>query len=155
MDIQLIDGSSKSIPGIATEALVVVAFEKENLFGPRVEAVAALRDYLAARSAAGDLPSKLYESATFHGVPGIAAKRVVVIGGGKREKFSLYELRRVAGAAVRLLKPKQLAEIVFAPDGVAEAHDAVQASVEGAIVADFDPGRYKTEGRNDDKHLGG
>jgi leucyl aminopeptidase len=26
--------------------------------------------------------------------------------------------------------------------------------VEGAIVADFDPGRYKTEGRADDKHIG-
>src|SRR5262249_3528516 len=113
------------------------------------------RDYLARLNASGDLFVKLYESAVFHGVPGIAAKRVVAIAGGKREKFSLYELRRVAGAAVRLLKPRQLKEIVFVPDGMAEDHEAVQASVEGAIVADFDPGRYKTEGRNDDKHLGG
>src|SRR5207248_4555529 len=30
----------------------------------------------------------------------------------------------------------------------------MQPVVEGAVIADFDPGRYKTEGRVDEKHLG-
>jgi leucyl aminopeptidase len=141
MDIQLTD---QPIETLSTDALVFVAFEKETPSRPS----------LAALEATGDLPTKLYETATFHNVAGIAAKRVIAIGGGKRDKFGTYELRRVAGVAVRLLKPKALASVVFVPDGVVDLAAAVQASVEGAIVADFDPGRYKTEGRADDKHLG-
>jgi leucyl aminopeptidase len=140
MDIQLTD---QPIESLSADALVFVAFDKEE---PKQPALASL-------AATGDLPTKLYETATFHAVPGVAAKRVVAIGGGKREKFGTYELRRAAGVAVRLLKPKTLATVVFVPDGVGST-DAVQVSVEGAIIADFDPGRYKTEGRADDKHLG-
>jgi leucyl aminopeptidase len=141
MDIQLTD---QPIETISTDALVFVTFDKED----------PARPSLAELAATGDLPTKLYETATFHSVAGISAKRVIAIGGGKRDKFGTYELRRAAGVAVRLLKPKELASIVFVPDGVADAAAAVQASVEGAIVADFDPGRYKTEGRADTKHVG-
>jgi leucyl aminopeptidase len=141
MDIQLND---QPIESISTDALVFVSFEKEDPSRPCLDALAA----------SGDLPTKLYETATFHNVPGVAAKRVLAIGGGKRDKFGTYELRRVAGVAVRLLKPKTLANAVFVLDGVADVAAAVQVSVEGAIIADFDPGRYKTEGRADDKHLG-
>jgi len=141
MDIQL---TNQPVESIATEALVVVTFEKDDAPPP----------FLAGLAASGDLPGKLYETATFHALAGVKAKRVVAIGGGKRDKFGAYQLRRAAGVAVRLLKPKTFAEIVFVPSGVEDAAAAVQASVEGAVVADFDPGRYKTEGRNDDKHLG-
>src|SRR5580658_6852165 len=106
MDIQLTDQPFESI---STDALVFVAFEKETPAAPS----------LAALEATGDLPTKLYETATFHNVSGIAAKRVIAIGGGKREKFGTYELRRAAGVAVRLLKPKSLASLTFLPDGVA------------------------------------
>src|ERR1035438_4178531 len=99
MDIQLTD---QPIETISTDALVFVAFEKET----------PTRASLAPLEATGDLPIKLYETATFYNVAGIFAKRVIAIGGGKREKFGAYELRRAAGAAVRLLKPKALASIV-------------------------------------------
>ncbi len=141
MDIQL---NHQPIESISTDALAFVAFDKETPSHPA----------LAPLSATGDLPTKLYETATFHNVVGIATKRVIAIGGGKREKFGTYELRRAAGVAVRLLKPKSLANMTFVPDGVADPGAAVQASVEGALVADFDPGRYKTDGRADDKHVG-
>src|SRR5580658_7653597 len=105
MDIQLTD---QAIETISTDALIFVTFEKED----------PARPTLAPLAATGDLPTKLYETATFHNVAGIAAKRVIAIGGGKRDKFGTYELRRVAGVAVRLLKPKTLASVVFLPDGV-------------------------------------
>ena len=103
MDIQL---SNQPIESIETEALVVVTFEKDD----------APPAFLASLAVSGDLPGKLYESATFHGLAGVKAKRVVAIGGGKRDKFGAYQLRRAAGAAVRLLKPKAFAEIVFVPN---------------------------------------
>ncbi len=142
MDIKLI---SQAIESIATEALVVITFEKD-----------ASPPAFLSGIPAGDLPGKLYESAMYHGVAGVAAKRVVAIGGGKRDKLGTYELRRIASAAVRLLKSKTLAEITFVPGGYPgiPAAQAVQASVEGAIIGDFDAGRYKTEGRTDDKHVG-
>src|SRR5258708_25606750 len=139
MDIQLLNQQPDTIE---TEALVVVTFEKDDT--PPV--------FLAPLAPSDDLPGKLYEGAVYASVPGVKAKRVVAIGGGKRDKFGSYEMRRATGAAVRLLKPKAYKEITFVCSSPAPSD--VQAAVEGAIVADFDPGRFKTEGRSDDKHLG-
>ena len=145
MEIKL---TNQAIESIVTEALVVITFEKDT----------APPAFLAHIPAA-DLPGKLYESAMYHALPGVKAKRVLAVGGGKREKFGAYELRRAAGrrSAVRTsLKPNARVKSLFMPGehpGITAAQ-AVQAAVEGAVIADFDAGRYKTEGRNDDKHLG-
>src|SRR5579862_4043295 len=112
MDIQLTD---RAIASIETDALVVVVFDGEP-------------SGLPIELPAGDAPTKLYENVTLYNVHGVAAKRVMLIGGGKREKFGTFELRRVAGAAVRLLKPKQLANVTFVPNGVPNVADAVQVS---------------------------
>src|SRR5262249_47227726 len=73
------------------------------------------------------------------------AKRLLLIGGGKANAFSPTELRKLAGAAVRALKPRNLRSLAFLlPDGI-PAVDAVRAVVEGAIVGNFDPDTYKSD----------
>jgi leucyl aminopeptidase len=76
----------------------------------------------------------------------LKAKRLLLVGGGKAATFSSFELRKVAGTAVRLLKPKNIRSLAFLvpslPSGVG---DAVQAAVEGAFVGNFDPDSYKSD----------
>ena len=110
----------------------------------------------AVRSAAGDLlgsgelTGKPFESNLLHKAAGLKAKRLLLIGGGLAAKFGSYELRRVAGAAVRTLKSRGIRSLTFiAPSGI-PAEDAVRAIVEGALVGNFDPDYYRSD-RKDQK----
>ena len=112
--------------------------------------------------ASGEVTGKIFETVMLHAPKGLGAKRLLLIGGGKAKNFSSYELRKVAGTAVRFLKPKGIKTAAFlAPAnwaGAAEqaahstlvadrdgAGDAVRSIVEGAFVGDFDPDTYKSD----------
>ena len=117
--------------------------------------------------ASGEVTGKLLETTLLHKPAGLKARRLLLIGGGKAKNFSSYELRKLAGAAVRNLKAKNLKSFVFvAPNswtGEAdpEAHstwvfqrggigDAVKSIVEGAYVGSFEPNYYQSD-REDKK----
>jgi leucyl aminopeptidase len=93
----------------------------------------------------GDITGKNFEVSWLHKPTGLKAKRLLLVGGGKAKSFTSTELRRVAGAAVRALKPRNLRSLAFVvPDQIA-AEGAVKAIVEGAMVGNFDPDTYKSD----------
>jgi leucyl aminopeptidase len=75
----------------------------------------------------------------------LKSKRLLVVGGGKADKFTPAELRKVAGAALRLLKSKGARDIALALDREFCGPEHVAAAVEGAVLADYEPDRYKTD----------
>ena len=122
----------------AADALVVPVFEgrKEERFG-----AGDLFD-------SGEVSGKSLELTLLHHVPGVAATRVLLAGAGKPEKFDLAEMRKLAGAAVRRLKSASVKKIALALDTEHAGAAFAAAAVEGAILGDFEPDRYKT---SDDK----
>src|SRR6202167_6196614 len=56
--------------------------------------------------ASGELTGKPFEINLLHKPAGVKAKRLLLIGGGAAKRFAAYDLRRVAGAAVRALKSR-------------------------------------------------
>jgi leucyl aminopeptidase len=101
------------------------------------------RRLLEELQAAGELTGKSYECTLLHRPAGLAAQKLLVVGAGKKEKFSDSQLRRVAGSAVRFLRARGIHELAWVLGG-AEA-SSIQAIVEGAILADYDADRYRTE----------
>jgi len=97
----------------------------------------------------GEVAGKPLEFTLLHHAPGSAAQRVLLAGSGKPEKFDPAEMRKLAGAAVRYLKPKGIKKIAIALAGGFAGAEFVAAAVEGAILGDYEPDRYKT---GDDKH---
>ncbi len=93
----------------------------------------------------GDLSGKNFEVSWLHKPAGLKAKRLLLIGGGKAKKFTATELRKIAGAAVRALKPRNLRSLAFVVPEQIAAQDAVTAVVEGAIVGNFDADTYKSD----------
>ncbi len=93
----------------------------------------------------GDLTGKTFETAWLHKPAGLKAKRLLLIGGGKAKKFSSNDLRKLAGAAVRALKPRTVRSLAFILPSEIPAEEAVKAVVEGAIVGNFDPDTYKSD----------
>ncbi|MBI2682901.1 MAG: leucyl aminopeptidase [Acidobacteriales bacterium] len=111
--------------------------------GPAIADANAVMDVLAI----GDITAKPQETTLLHYPKGLAAKRFLLVGGGKSSRFSADELRRVAGTAVRFVKSKDLKSLTIAlPEHSAvSAPEAVRAIVEGAFVADFDPNYYASD----------
>jgi leucyl aminopeptidase len=96
--------------------------------------------------ASGEVTGKILETVMVHRPQGLKARRLLLVGGGKANDFSSFELRKVAGTAVRFLKPKQIRSLAFLlPEVSTGAADAVKAAVEGAYVGNFDPDTYKSD----------
>ncbi len=119
---------------IEADALIVPVFEgrRDDRFGA------------ADLFESGEVTGKPQELTLLHHVPGVAAARVLLAGMGKPEKFDAAELRRTIGAAVRSLKSKSVKRIAFALDASTNAPEYAAAAVEGAILGDYEPDRYKT-----------
>ncbi len=146
---------------VETECLVAIVLdraeknrnekEKDN---PQVSietADAAVKEAAADVIAGGEVTGKAFETTLLHHPAKLKAKRLLLLGGGKAKGFSAFDLRRVAGAAVRTLKSRGLRSFaMLAPEAGLKAEDAVKAIVEGAFVGNFDPDYYKSD-RKDQK----
>ncbi len=109
---------------------------------------AVLRAAAADIIAGGEVSGKMCEATLLHRPAKLKAKRLLLLGGGKAKAFTSSELRKLAGVAVRLLKPKGIRSFAFiAPQGIA-GEEAVKAIVEGALVGDYDPDTYKSDRKN-------
>ncbi|HWE06431.1 MAG TPA: leucyl aminopeptidase [Rhizomicrobium sp.] len=123
----------KPLEQIEADALIVPVIEgaKEKRFGA------------ADLCESGEVAGKPLELTLIHYPHGVAAKRVVLAGGGKSEKFDAAEMRRLVSAAVRMLKPKGVKRVAVVLEGSFAGADFTAAAVEGAILGDFEPDRYK------------
>jgi leucyl aminopeptidase len=137
---------------IETECLVVPVLDaaeitngdKSDKHNPQIQTNdKAVLDAAADLIASGEVTGKMLEVALLHKPSGLKAKRLMLIGGGKAKNFSSYELRKLAGAAVRSLKAKELKSFAFvAPGGIS---DAAKSIVEGAFIGNFEPDYYKSD----------
>jgi leucyl aminopeptidase len=130
---------------IATESAPLARIEADALIVPVFESVREERFGAAELIDGGEVTGKFLELTLVHHPQGVAAKRVLLAGAGKAEKFDSAQLRRLSGAAVRLLKSKSVKKISLALDSAQANSGNVSAAVEGAILADYEPDRHKTD----------
>ncbi len=123
----------KPLEQIETGALIVPVFEgeKEARFG-------------AESLDSGEIGGKALDLTLLHNPPEMAAKRILLAGAGKRDKFDAAELRKLVGAAVRHLKSKSVKRMALALEGALATGENAAAAVEGAVLGEFEPDRYKT-----------
>jgi leucyl aminopeptidase len=98
----------------------------------------------------GELNGRPFETNLLHKPAGLKAKRLLLISGGSAKKFTGYDLRRIAGTAVRTLKSRGIRSFAFIAPPTIPAEEAVRAIVEGALVGNFDPDYYRSD-RKDQK----
>ncbi|MGH9534438.1 MAG: leucyl aminopeptidase, partial [Terriglobales bacterium] len=128
-----------------TDALVVLVSERD----PRLAGGAAQLDHAAGGAISallnsGEFSGRAYELLPLGKLNGAAAARVFLLGAGKAAAGA-QDLRRLAGAAARQLKGKNLLRFAFcAPEDVDSAA-AIEAIVTGVTGGDFDTGRYKRD----------
>jgi leucyl aminopeptidase len=137
---------TRAFSKIETEALVTYVFEGEKFATSLLaELDGATAGALSKLLTSGELTGKMFETTLLYYPQGLAAQRLLVLGAGKKEKFGTSELRRLAAAAVRTLKSRQVKTLAFLSRENERTAAAAEAVTEGLILANFDSDKYKTE----------
>ena len=135
---------------LETDALVSYVFEESNPVQGRVAEIdKAAAGLLRKLAKSGELTGKTLEFTLVHAPAGLKAARLLLVGAGKREQWNNATLRKIAGAALRHLKARSVKNFALL---VREGHateEAAQAVAEGALAANFEPDKYKTDKKND------
>jgi len=141
---------TKPFAGLETDALVTYVFEESDPVQGRVADLDKLTGGLLARLAkSGELNGKSLETTLVHAPTGLKAARLLLLGAGKRDSFNPATLRKVAGTSLRFLKTRGVHNFAFALRENDLTQEAAQAATEGAIAADFESDKYKTDKKND------
>ena len=82
----------------------------------------------------------------------IRARRLLLVGAGKREEFSLDTVRKVTGSAARFLRGKGARSMAILRRSQLDIEASAQAAVEGALLGLFEPDMYKTESK-EERHM--
>jgi leucyl aminopeptidase len=129
----------------SAELLVVPLFEQDDLDGLDGLDAATGGDLSAARQS-GEFRGKPYDLfVTPGGRNGWQARRVAAIGAGPRAELSLEGIRRIAVTAALAARQRRATRIAFVlRDSSVAPAAAVQALTEGAVLANFNGGSYKT-----------
>ncbi len=139
------------VDAVVTDALVLMHCEGEH-FSQQDGAVldralgGALRELLQTKEFEG----KSHEVLLFHTQGKIPAKRLILVGLGKRKDLALDHIRQAmgyAGKRVRQAKASSFTTVLpsVAPSGVDEI-ELAQAIVEGAILGNYQFTTYRSEG---------
>ena len=144
---------------IQTELLAVTATDAQTAKGPDAKPQPVLlttdekvRSAAAAVLSSGEYKAGTNETVLLHAPVGLKAKRLLIVGLGKKGKGTIHAVRNAAGTAVRYTKPRGIRELTLAlPEAGAElepnlsATACARAAVEGAFVGDFDADTYRSE----------
>jgi leucyl aminopeptidase len=156
------DLSFSPLSQIETELLAITAIDTQTAKGPdaKPQPVLLTNDAAIQAAAAAVLSSGEYKAGTneallLHAPAGIKAKRLLIVGLGKKAKATVHAVRNAAGTAVRHTKPRAIRELAFAlpeDNSIGPLHAMARAAVEGAFVGDFDPDTYRSERKDVSVH---
>jgi leucyl aminopeptidase len=141
---------TKPFAAIETDALVAYLFEETDPVQGRIaEMDGAATGLLRKLAKSGELTGKTLEFTLVHAPAGLKAARLLLVGAGKREQWNSATLRKIAGAALRYLKARSVKNFaLFVREGHA-TEETAQAIAEGALAANFEADKYKTDKKND------
>ncbi len=153
--------------GFVTPMLVVFAVDiatgKDDPASPALLTTSdALAQAAAPWLATEEFKAALAEPLLLRRPDGLKAERLLVIGLGKAKSLTASELRKAAGAAIRMARPRGIRDIAIAfPEDRALSDEhldtlpcylAARAMAEGVLIADFDIDFYRTDRKDQATH---
>src|SRR6266853_5387957 len=133
-----------------TEALVSCVFvETDPIQGRIAEIDQTAAGLLRKLAKSGELTGKMLEFTLVHAPAGLKAARLLLVGAGKREQCNSATRRKIAGAALLFLKARSVKNFTLLVREGHAAEENAQALDEGALTANFESDKYKTDKKND------
>ena len=141
---------TKPFAALETDALVTYVFEETDPVQGRIAEIdQAAAGLLRKLAKSGELTGKTLEFTLIHAPAGLKAARLLLVGAGKREQLNNAILRKVAGAALRYLKSRSVKNFAYLVREGAANDETAQAIAEGALTANFETDKYKTDKKNE------
>src|SRR3979490_1080956 len=141
---------AKPFAAIETDALVSYLFEETDPVQGRIAEIdGAATGLLRKLAKSGELTGKMLEFTLVHTPAGLKAARLLLVGAGKREQWNGAALRKIAGAALRYLKARSVKKFALLVREGHASEETVQAIAEGAVAANFETDKYKTDKKNE------
>ena len=145
MELKLITTAAAEIQA---DSLVAICFTG----GATVAEIPAAASLIAESIAAGEFDPKPLETMLVHRPAGLAARRLLVCGAGEKAKLTPALMRKLAGTAIRTLKPLKHRTVAFAFDTPLD-EEHLEALACGALLADFETDRLKTDEKLRERHI--
>ena len=145
-EIPQVTASRVPAPKITADLIAVPIYEDDR------SEIAALNDAtegeLQSAIDRGEVTGKLCESWTSTRTTGWNARRIMVVGAGKRAELDSEHARRI-GACVTLMARQQRRAHIGLAGACTWPAPALESLIEGAVLGNFEPGHYKSkpEGR--------
>src|SRR5918999_6570917 len=131
---------------VEADALVVTVYEGEKADeGALKEIDERAGGTVSELLGSDEMRGKQGDMVYIHNPGQIRARRLLLVGAGKREDFSFDTVRKVSGTAARFLRGKGARSMAILRRSQLDLERAAQAAVEGALIGLFEPDMYKTE----------
>ncbi|MGH9767190.1 MAG: leucyl aminopeptidase [Blastocatellia bacterium] len=150
-----VKADSRQFHEIECDAMAVAVFEGEK---PDEGALAEINKrsngVIASLIETGEFTGKSGENAYVHSPGDMKARRLLLLGAGKKDEFNAGDVRKMAGTAARTLRGKKARSFAFLrPKELAQLPigDSAQAATEGALIALFDPDKYHTNDKTENQ----
>jgi len=141
---------TKPFAALETDGLVSYVFEEADPIQGRIaELDKAAGGLLQKLAKSGELTGKTLEFTLVHAPAGLKAARLLLVGAGKREQWNSATLRKIAAAALRYLKTRSVKTFALLVREGHASEETAQAIAEGALAANFETDKYKTDKKND------
>jgi leucyl aminopeptidase len=135
---------------VETDAMVVLIFEGEDPTAGVLGEVNERSGGLVAELLGSDeLRGKSGDMVYAYRPGGMAAKRLLLVGAGKRDDFDFDALRQVSGAAARFLRSKGAKSVAILRRSTLEIVKAAEAVVEGVLLGLYEGDAYRTQDREE------
>jgi len=145
-----VKADSRQFHEIECDALVVAVFEGEK---PDEGALAEINKrsngVVTSLVETGELTGKSGESAYVHNPGDMKARRLLLLGVGKKEELTADDVRKMAGTAARTLRGKKARSFAILRRSQLPIGEGAQAATEGALISLFDPDKYHTSDKTE------
>jgi leucyl aminopeptidase len=136
---------------VEADALVVTIYRGENAAdeGALKELDERTGGIVSEMLDSDEMRGKLGDMVYIHRPGNLRAERLLLIGAGSREEFSLDSIRKVLGSAARFLRSKGARSMAVLRRSQLDIGNSAQAAVEGVLLGLFEPDMYKTENKEE------
>ncbi len=135
---------------VEADALVVTIYQEEKADdGALKELDERTGGIVSEMLGTDEMRGKQGDTVYVHRPGKLRAERLLLVGAGKREEFSLDTVRKVTGSAARFLRGKGTRSMAILRRSQLDIGASAQAAVEGVLLGLFEPDMYKTENKEE------
>ena len=147
MEIEFQSGNYSSV---ACDMLAFPVFEEEKNLPPPLRVLdKTIKGLLSAVLTSGEFKPDLHRTCLIHRPSGLKAKRLLLLGGGKKSESNLAILRQMAGTAVRAARAAGCKTVVLFRRSDQPALESARVATEGVLHGIFNSDVYKTREREE------